>query len=257
MLPGSGVIITRPEAQAQVLARMIDAAGGRAILFPTLEITPHSPAPSSRAAFEQADIAIFISGNAVEFGLGYANARLPASLQLAAIGKMTAQALRDQGYDAIITPEAGADSEALLASPSLQHISGKRIVIFRGVGGRETLRDSLCQRGAKVEYIECYQRRQPHVSARVLGELLQRQDIAAIHVLSRETLENFCRIIGADCLARFSRTPLFVPHAAVLQGARIGAGLGPLGFSDVTVTGFGDDGVIAALQQRFGAPPQP
>ena len=251
MLPGSGVIITRPVAQAQGLARMIDAAGGRAILFPALEISAHSPAPTARTALEEADIAIFISGNAVAFGLGYANARLPAPLQLAAIGKMTAQALRDHGYDAIITPEAGADSEALLATPSLQHICGKRIVIFRGVGGRETLRSTLCQRGAKVEYIECYQRRQPHVSAHDIGELSQRKDIAAIHVLSRETLENFCRIIGADHLARFSRTALFVPHAAVLEGARI------MGFSDVTVTGFGDEGVIAALQQRFAALPQP
>jgi uroporphyrinogen-III synthase len=251
VLPGSGVIITRPLAQAHALARMIAAAGGRAILFPTLEITAHSPTPESRAALEQADIAIFISANAVEFGLRYTNARLPDRLQLAAIGKMTSRALHDRGYDTVITPEEGADSEALLASPTLQNISGKRIVIFRGVGGRETLRSALCQRGAKVEYIECYQRRQPNISAHDRGELLQRKDIAAIHVLSRETLENFCRIIGADYLAQFGRTPLFVPHAAILEGARI------LGFSDITVTGFGDDGVIAALQQRFAAPPQP
>ena len=251
MIPGSGVIVTRPRAQAHGLARMIDAAGGQAILFPALEIMAHPPVPESRVALEHADIAIFISANAVEFGLRYANARLPESLQLAAIGKMTAQALRDRGYDAVITPEAGADSEALLAAPSLQSISGKRIVIFRGIGGRETLRSALCQRGAKVAYIECYQRRAPNVSARDLEELLQRKDIAAIHVLSRETLENFCRIVGVDHLARFGRTPLFVPHPAVLEGARI------LGFRDVIVTGFGDDGVIAALEQRFAAPPQP
>ena len=251
MLPGSGVIITRPAAQAHVLASMIEAAGGQAILFPTLEINAHSPAPRSRAVLNEAEIAIFISANAVEFGLRYVNARLPERLQLAAIGKMTAQALHDRGYDAVITPELGADSEALLASPSLQQISGKRIVIFRGVGGRETLRGALCQRGAKVEYIECYQRRAPNVSAHDLKELLRREDIAAIHVLSRETLENFCRIVGADHLARFGRTPLFVPHRAVLEAARI------LGFSDISLTGFGDDGVIAALERRFVVPPQP
>ena len=246
MLSGTGVIVTRPAAQSHAVARMIEAIGGRAILFPALEISAHQPAAQSRAALAEADIAIFISANAVAFGLRYAKENLLKNLQLAAIGNATAQALKNQGYGDIIVPESGADSEALLATAALQAVAGKEIVIFRGVGGRETLRSALCQRGAKVAYIECYTRRAPAVSTSAVADLIDRDDIAAIHVLSRETLENFCTMIGPENAATLRHKPLFVPHPAVLEGARM------LGFGDVTITGFGDGGLIAALQQRFG-----
>jgi uroporphyrinogen-III synthase len=246
VLQGTTVVLTRPVDQARAAANLIEANGGRAILFPALEISPHTPEPEARTALERADVAIFISANAVEFGLLYVRGKLPDSLQLAAIGHATVQALKYHGYGNVIVPESGADSEALLATAALQAVQGKQIVIFRGVGGRETLRTVLCQRGAKVAYIECYTRRAPAVSANVVADLMQHNDIAAMHVLSRETLENFCTMIGPENVAALHQKVLFVPHAAVLEGARI------LGFGDVTVTGFGDDGLIAALQQRFG-----
>ena len=245
MLPNTGTVLTRPTAQAQAAARLIEAAGGRAIFFPALEIVEHDPPPETRAVLHHADIAIFISANAVEFGLRYVKHSLPRRLRLAAIGKTTALALEDKGYRDIIVPASGADSDALLESAALQTVSGKNIVIFRGVGGRETLRSVLCQRGAKVAYIECYTRRCPDVSVHQVAELLQRDDIAAIQVLSRETLENFCRMIGAQGMTLLCHKVLFVPHPAVREGARI------LGFDEVIVTGFGDAGLVAALQQRF------
>lgn len=246
MLPGTGVILTRPADQARALARMIEAIGGRAIAFPALEILEHHPAPETRTALDKAEIAIFISANAVEFGLRYAQTRLAQSLRLAAIGNVTTLALRDRGYENIILPDTGSDSEALLASPALQDICGKRIVVFRGIGGRETLRSVLCQRGAKVAYIECYARRQPDVSASDLAKLLDHEDIAAIHVLSRETLQNFSNMIGPNALQTLRHKPLFAPHPAILEGARV------LGFGDGVLTGFGDEGLLVALQQRFG-----
>ena len=251
MLPGSGVIITRPVAQAHALARMIEAVGGRAIYFPALEIIERPPAIESRAALDDADIAIFISANAVEFGLRFVNTKLPGQIRLAAIGKMTAQALGEAGYGVVIMPESGADSEALLAHSTLQGVSGKRIVIFRGVGGRETLRAVLCQRGAKVAYIECYERRRPVVSPRDLEQLTHRQDIAAIHLLSRETLHNFCDLIGPNVMQTLRHKPVFAPHPAILEGARM------LGFDQGVLTDFGDEGLIAALEKRFATTAKP
>ncbi len=251
MLPGTTVLLTRPIQQARPAANLIEANGGHAILFPALEISPHQPEPDARTALERADIAIFISANAVEFGLLYVQGKLPKQLQLAAVGHATAQALRNNGYHNVIVPASGADSDALLASAALQAVAGKQIVIFRGVGGRETLRNVLCQRGAKVAYIECYTRRAPDVSASAVADLIQHDDIAAIHVLSRETLENFCSMIGPENVAALRHKTLLVPHPAVLEGAQI------LGFGDAVVTGFGDDGLLAALHQRFGNPPNP
>jgi uroporphyrinogen-III synthase len=226
------------------LARVIETAGGRAIIFPALEITARTPQAADQVAIDRADMAIFISANAVEYGLRYA--LLAHELPLAAIGGATAAALNRAGFKNIILPAQGADSEALLATPAMHDVAGKRIVIFRGVGGRETLRDTLNQRGAKVEYIECYTRRRPDVLPQVVADLLGRNDIAAIQVLSRETLENFCSMIGEKGVALLRHIPIFAPHVAILEGARI------LGFSETVVTDFGDDGLLAALERRFG-----
>ncbi len=244
MLPGTGIILTRPIHQAQELARLIEAAGGRAIIFSALDINPQTLGPADQAKIDTAEIAIFISANAVEFGLRYAS--LPHEIRLAAIGNTTAVALRQAGYRNIIVPTQGADSEALLATPALRDVAGKRVAIFRGVGGRETLRDTLRQRGAKVAYIECYTRRRPDVAPDVVSSLVARDDIAAIQASSRETLENFCNMIGDKGVALLGHKPLFAPHAAILEGARI------LGFSEGILTQFGDEGLLAALEQRFG-----
>ena len=246
MLPAIGIVLTRPIQQAQALARLIEAAGGRAIIFPALEIIPRTPDPADQTKVDAADMAIFISANAVEYGLQYA--AVSRGTPVAAIGAATATALEQAGYHNIIVPLQGADSEALLATPALRDVAGKRIAIFRGVGGRETLRDTLRQRGAKVEYIECYTRRRPDVAADVVSSLLARDDIAAIQALSRETLENFCTMIGDKGVALLRHTPLFAPHPAILEGAR------RLGFSEGIVTEFGDAGLLAALEQRFGQP---
>jgi uroporphyrinogen-III synthase len=240
----AAIIVTRPLQQAQTLARMIEAVGYRAILFPALEIIPKAPDPADQCKLDAADLAIFISANAVTYGLKYTN--LPTDISLAAIGNATAAALQQSGYRNIIVPAQGFDSAALLSMEALKNVLGKHIAIFRGVGGRETLRKTLRQRGAKVEYIECYTRRCPSPAPAAVASLITRDDIAAIHVLSHETLENFCSMIGEKGVALLRQKPLFAPHPAILEGARV------LGFGEGILTELGDAGLLAALENRFG-----
>ena len=51
-----------------------------------------------------------------------------------------------------------ASSEGLLAMNELQAPMGKKVLIVRGVGGRETLKEGLEGRGALVDYAEVYRR---------------------------------------------------------------------------------------------------
>ena len=57
-------------------------------------------------------------------------------------------------------PESRFDSEGVLELSSLQNIEQEKILIWRGVGGRETLASVLRQRDAHVDYAELYERRQ-------------------------------------------------------------------------------------------------
>ena len=70
-LAGIGVLVTRPAGQAAELVAAIEAAGGRSIGFPVIEIAPRSPQAieADLAGLADPDIVIFISRNAVEHGL--------------------------------------------------------------------------------------------------------------------------------------------------------------------------------------------
>ncbi|HKC30457.1 MAG TPA: uroporphyrinogen-III synthase, partial [Burkholderiales bacterium] len=143
-LEGRGILITRPRGQAQGLAKLIEAAGGRAILFPAIEI---QDVPLRKLA--EFDLAIFVSPTAVKRAL--AAMKWPQRAKAAALGRGTQRELERHGIKGIIAPDSGADSEALLAVPELQRVAGRRIVILRGEGGRSLLGDTLAARGAHVE----------------------------------------------------------------------------------------------------------
>ena len=69
--------------------------------------------------------------------------RWPAQLVAFAPGPGTAEALASVGVTDVRIPATTFDSEGLLALPELSAVRGKRIVIFRGDGGREDLGDAL------------------------------------------------------------------------------------------------------------------
>lgn len=244
--------MTRPAHQAQAFARMIREAGGRPILFPTIEIrTIDDPRPFLRIVdrLDAFDLAVFVSPNAVERALGLITARreLPRRLQVAAVGGGSARALERSGITGVTAPEGRADSEALLELPQFSTMRGKRVVIFRGTGGRELLGATLSERGATVEYAECYRRVKPELDAAPLLEIWRRKGIDAVTVTSSEGLRNFAEMIGPAGRARLADTPLFVPHPRIAEAAH------ELAVRRVIVTGPGDDGMLTGLAAHFGA----
>ncbi len=188
-------MVTRPRDQAAGLAALIEAAGGRAFLYPAIEIEElPDPASAVRAIgnLEQLDLAIFVSPTAVRKSfelIKKMRAAWPASLRAAAVGQGSRDELQRHGIQSVLAPESGADSEALLVLPELAAVAGKRIVIFRGEGGRELLGDSLAARGAKVEYAACYRRARPRIDVGPLRLRAARASrgagAAARHSLSR------------------------------------------------------------------------
>jgi len=168
-LAGRGVLVTRPREQAAGLAALIGSAGGRALLFPAIEIEEAgdpAPALSLIDRLEDFDLAVFISPNAVRKALELARARRgdrpwPEQLRVSAPGRGTREELERHGFSRVIAPSSLADSEALLALPELAAVAGRRILIFRGEGGRELLGKALSARGARVEHAVCYRRVRP------------------------------------------------------------------------------------------------
>ena len=250
-LTGHGVIVTRPVHQAAPLADRIRRAGGHAILFPVIEIADVEDARPVNALIDRLDefeLAIFISPNAVGKALTMIKARraLPARLAFAAVGRGSVLELKKFGVTDVAAPSR-FDSESLLALPALQNVAGRRVIIFRGQGGRELLGEALTARGAIIEYAECYRRVQPAADPAPLMAAWERREIHAVTVTSSEGLGNFCAMVGAHGLPWLQKTPLFAPHVRIADAAR------KLEFSVVVQTGQGDDGLMRGLQQWFAA----
>jgi len=242
VLTGLKIVVTRPRDQAVQLAQRIELAGGIPLLFPLLEIAPVQDARELHkqiARLPEFDLAIFISPNAVRYGIAAIRTvgTLPPSLKIATVGQGSAKALRDAGIANIIAPAERFDSEGLLALPELQAVSGWNVMIFRGDGGRELLGDTLRERGAKVEYAACYQRSKPRHDVDALVHAAP----DAITVTSSEALDNLWQMLEGEAQAALRDKPLFVPHERIAELAR------RQGWRRVVLSGSGDDGLLSAL----------
>lgn len=243
-LRGVGVLVTRPARQAAGLVAQLAAVGATPIVFPAVVILPPSnPAPLTRAhaQLDDYDAAIFVSANAAEYG---APARWPPTAVAYATGPGTASALTAVGIPDVRIPETTFDSQGLLALPALQAISGRRIAVFRGEGGRDDLGVALRRRGAFVDYIDCYRRAPPEAGAGGLVEALRGGRVHALTITSSEGLDNLCALLDAPDRDVLARIPTFVPHPRIAEHAQ------SLGFSPVT-TGSGDAGLLAGLLEWF------
>ena len=216
-LQGVGILVTRPRTQAAELVTAIESQGGTAYCFPVLEIIPFDELDirNSISHLGKPDICIFVSRNAVEHGIRYADKGA-----IAVIGPATARAVVAAGRVVDIQPAAGYDSEHLLAEERLQDVAGKCIRIIRGSDGRELLAEELKRRGASVEYLSVYERRLPEVDPDTRADL-ERQwrqgHINVVTAMSVESFTNLLRLLPEWCVTQLESTPLVTPAGRVIK----------------------------------------
>ena len=219
VITGIGIAITRPIDQAKKLAKLIENAGGLPILFPLIAITPLNDYSEFEAVINEIgcyDWAIFISSNAVQNGMPrLVKHGIPANLKFAAIGPVTAEELNNFGIKQVLTPQHRFDSEALLVLSEMQNMQGKKVMLFRGIGGRDVLGDTLKSRGAQVTFAECYQRVNPQTNCDLLAQLYSEKKLHGIVVTSSEAMRYLLDLAGnSDWL---KQVILFVNHARIAE----------------------------------------
>ena len=246
-LHGRRILVTRPAAQAGVLATMITERGGEPLLFPLIEISAaDDPAPLQQAVaqLDSYSLAVFISPNAVLFSVPQILAAKPwpSGLQAAAVGPGTAAQLAALGIAPVLVPDVRFDSVGLLERDGLQaeNVSGQRVLIMRGNGGREELADTLRQRGAQVDAITVYRRSPPGDGLARWAQLCT-QAPDALTISSSEALRNLSEILDTQALDEIRRLPVFVPHSRIAEVAS------ELGWRKIILTRATDAGIIEAL----------
>ena len=243
-----GVLVTRPAHQAHSLTAQIEMRGGHVVLLPTIEIeaTNGEALQAAISHLSEFNIAIFISVNAVEQGLARLDARqqtLPRHLALACVGPASATALQKAGYAVDIVPTENFNSESLLAHDALQMVAGKRIVIFRGKGGRELLAATLRKRGAVVDYAECYRRVQPQTNTLAVEQDWSNGKVDLVVVTSGEGLQNLFNMLSNEGKQLLAKTPIITVSERTVLAAQT------LGLKDVMVTmDASDEAIIEKLK---------
>lgn len=256
-LNGIGIAITRPIDQAKKLAKLIEQAGGTPILFPLIEITPlddYSQFDSVISEIETYDWAIFISSNAVQNGMPHlVKVGVPSKLKFAAIGPVTANELQSFGVKEVLIPSSHAehgeenkvrfDSESLLTLPEMTNVAGKKIMLVRGVGGRDVLAETLKERGAQVTFAECYQRTNPQTNCDLLAQLYREKKLHGIVVTSSEAMRHLLDLAGdADWLRDVT---LFLNHARIAESPI------QLGLKVVVTNALGDEAMLKTIVLAF------
>lgn len=256
------ILVTRPEGRADALIEAISAHGGTAVHIPLLAVIPLDEqrdaaicaATAQRfRALDNYRRVIAISVNALHFGLPWIKrywSTLPPTIVWYGIGAATIAAFVENGIDACAANDASQSmtTEALLAAADLQQLHGERILILRGVGGREQLAAVLRERGAQVDYAECYRRSEPALSAEQHAQL-QSMLFDAISVNSQETLQNLWQCLQPAARELARRRALIVPSARVAAAAR------QLGFTRVIAAeNAGTPATINALLEIRNSP---
>lgn len=249
-LAGIGVLVTRPQEQAQRFMDRIAALGGRPWWLPGIKIEPPADMTGFRQVvknLERFDWAVFVSPTAVQRAWPAIAERggLPARVRIAAVGRGSGRALAERGVRDVLTPKEKADSESLLALPDLQAVAGQRIALFRGEGGRTLLAKTLSARGAEVFHAVCYRRVLPDFDVAPVLHAWREGRIQAVTVLSRDSLNGLVALLAPEGKELLRRTPLFVPHPRIAEHARA------LGMTQIIVTPAGEDGILQALVEHF------
>jgi len=135
---GKGVVITRPEKQADDLAKLLMNKGANPIHFPTIKIVPPPSWRELDAAIknlENYDWLIFTSAN----GVAYFFERLFAKkkdirdlkgIKICCIGPATAQQVASRGIKIDLIPQKFI-SEGILESFARKNLKGKKILLAR------------------------------------------------------------------------------------------------------------------------------
>lgn len=211
-LAAKRILLIRPQRQEDQLLSMLENSGADVTHIPVMRIEPIVESQQIKTRILEVDNfhkAIFVSGNAAELGIEWIDKfwpMLPVGIEYFAVGERTAALLKEADINALC-PSGRQNSETLLQLTQLQELDNQRIIIFRGVGGREILAETLIERGARVEYCELYRR---VIDTQQLA-LAQQQESDCLVAHSGELIQ----AMGEAESSLFADTALVVPSERV------------------------------------------
>jgi uroporphyrinogen-III synthase len=249
-LQGRRILICRPEPEASRLAQAFRAAGAEVRQMPLMAREPLPEAPERRSILQELDNfshIIAVSPYAASLLLDEIDhwwPQVPMGIQWYGVGAGTAAVFAEHGL-LPNKPENGWTSEALLALPGLQDLEHEKVLLARGEDGRELIRQTLEQRGARITVLPLYRRFRPYYAANELQDNFAAFRPEVIIALSGETLNNLIDV-GSAFQQTLHDALLVVPAERVSEHAH------KAGFRNILVPdGLADQNLVTSVASRI------
>ena len=177
-------------------------------------------------------------------------ARLPAHIKIFAIGAGTADVLLARNIKNVIHAGVQADSRAFLNLSQMQkrRLKDKKVLIIRGIGGRQYLADNLKSRGASVDYAEVYKRCLPEQDVNNIYQEWQNTKLDAIVITSNEGLNNLVSLVSENDHSRLFNTPLVLMS---IRNENLAKELGFVSNTSIAIN-KSDEGLLLAILDLVG-----
>ncbi len=202
---GRGIVITRPEAQAEGFGEMLRVAGARVILFPVIQVAPPETwekLDEALGRIEDYRWIVFTSANGVAFffrrlrELGR-DIRDLKGIRIAAIGPATASAVEALRIRVDLVPEEFV-SEGVVKAFAREDLAGSRVLLPRAAEARDVIPEGLATLGARCDIAATYRTVRSERTASELAPLFADGKVDAITFTSPSTVKNFLGIMGPD-----------------------------------------------------------
>ena len=249
-LGGLRVLVPRPRPAGERTAEYLAMLGAKVAYHPALAIRCIPAAGAAQAGdtqYNNADLVVFVSVNSVQC-LG-AEPGQPETLcgpdtLVATMGGATASACADLGIEVSFMPRGSADSEGLIRALDGTGWEGKKVVIVRGRGGRDEIREYLQRQGAQVSYLEVYERQ---VASAPSAHDLDRWGVDGFHAVVVSSVALFEALLTVlDNKAE----KILEASVLVCPSARVGDACRNLGFKRILIAqGPSDEETARALAQ--------
>jgi uroporphyrinogen III methyltransferase/synthase len=207
-----GILVTRPNGQADDLADDLRRRGFSPVIVPTvrIELAPAAELDAALGSLEGADWLLVTSANGAQALAGRLApehaTRLPDGLRVAAVGPATADALRAEGIRVDHVPE---EYLTLAIVDGLREVAGRRVVLAQADAAAPDLRDALVARGALVDEVVAYRTVEgPGESRDRLHAVLQ-QELAGVAFTSGSTVRGLTRLASPMDRGRARTLPAF------------------------------------------------
>lgn len=195
------VLVTRPHGQHEPLITALQQAGWPCEHLPLMSIEAIEDNPLIKSTImdlDQFQHVICVSANAARLATDWIDQywpQMPFGMHWYAVGEASARPFN--ALDIFPQVPHQALTEGLLALDGLQTITGDKVLILRGEGGRETLAESLTARGAEVQYLELYRRLLCPISPTDLQQLIEQHTVHYVVLTSGELVQHFINSCSA------------------------------------------------------------